>query len=167
MTNKSIGLIQKIRKATGAGVMDIKRALEEAGEDEVKILEILKEKGFDKAAKRIGRELKAGLIASYIHSNGRIGALVEVGCETDFVAKNEEFRTFVSDLAMQIAATNPKVVSREEAEESGKVADEEILLLQPFIKDQDKTIGELLTEKIAKIGENIQIKRFARFEVGE
>ena len=165
MAEISTALIQKIREATGAGIMDIKRALEEANGEEEKALEVLKAKGLDKAAKKSEREIKAGLVGSYVHSNGKIGVLVEVGCETDFVARNEEFRSFVSDLAMQIAATDPKVVSAVDIA-SGDVEESEVLLNQAFIKDASKTISDLLTEKIAKIGENIQIRRFIRFELG-
>lgn len=167
MAEITMELIQKLREATGAGVMDIKKALVEAAGDETKALEVLKSKGLDKAAKKGEREIKAGLIGSYVHANGKIGVLVEVGCETDFVARNDEFKAFAYDLAMQIAATNPKIISEEDAKNSGEVEESEILLKQAYIKDSSKTIGDLLTEKIAKIGENIKIRRFIRFELGE
>lgn len=194
----SAEMVKELREKTGAGMMDCKKALEDANGDMEKAIELLRERGLAKAAKRASRVAAEGIIESYIHGNGRIGVLVEVNCETDFVARNEEFRQFAKDVAMQIAAANPKYVSREEipqeviekekailrqqALNEGKpenVVDrivegrlekffEEVCLLeQPWIKNPDMKIKDLLAEKIAKIGENIVIRRFARFERGE
>ncbi|ACM60908.1 elongation factor Ts [Caldicellulosiruptor bescii] len=191
-------MVKELREKTGAGMMDCKKALEDAGGDMDKAIELLRERGLAKAAKKASRVAAEGIVESYIHGNGRIGVLVEINCETDFVARNEEFRQFAKDIAMQIAAANPKYVSREEvpldviekektilrqqALNEGKpenVVDrivegrlekffEEVCLLeQPWIKNPDMKIKDLLTEKIAKIGENIVIRRFARFERGE
>ncbi|HHW32094.1 MAG TPA: translation elongation factor Ts [Clostridiaceae bacterium] len=190
--------VKQLRERTGAGMMDCKKALTEANGDIEKAIEILREKGLAAAAKKAGRIAAEGLVDAYIHGDGRIGVLVEVNIETDFAAKNEEFRTFVKDIAMQIAAAKPEYIRREdvpqdiiEKEKSilraqalnegkpEKIVDKMVegriekfykevcLLEQPWIKDPDKTIQQLLNEKIAKIGENINIRRFARFERGE
>lgn len=192
------GMVKELREKTGAGMMDCKKALTEAGGDMERAVEILREKGLAAAAKKAGRIATEGLVESYIHAGGRIGVLVEVNCETDFVAKTEEFKSFVKDIAMQIAAAKPSYIRKEEvpAEEVEKERSilraqalnegkpehivekmvegrlekyfKEICLLeQPFIKDPDKSIDQLLKETIAKIGENISIRRFARFELGE
>lgn len=145
------GDIQKLREETGAGIMECKRALEEAKGDFGKAKEILKERGALIAQKKSERVAGEGVIESYIHSNGKIGALVEINAETDFVARNPEFKEFAHDIAMQIASMDPK--------------DVEGLLEQSFIKDQSLTIRDLLHQKIAKIGENIQIKRFVRYNL--
>jgi elongation factor Ts len=147
--------VKKLREQTGAGIMDAKAALEESGGDLDKATEILHKQGHAKAAKRAGRATGAGLIEAYVHM-GRVGVLVEVGCETDFVAKTDEFKEFVKEIAMQVAATSPESVSD----------GENALLGQPFIKDESKTVGDLLKELIAKLGENIVIKRFSRYELG-
>lgn len=191
-------MVKQLRERTGAGMMDCKRALTEANGDMEKAVEILREKGLAAAAKKAGRIAAEGIVDSYIHGDGRIGVLVEVNIETDFAAKNEEFRAFVKDIAMQIAASKPEYIRREDvpaevvekekeilraqALNEGKPANivdrmvegriekfykEVCLLEQPFIKDPDKTVQQLLTEKIATIGENINIRRFARFERGE
>ncbi|MCL6548464.1 MAG: translation elongation factor Ts [Alicyclobacillus sp.] len=191
-------LVKQLREKTGAGIMDCKRALAEAQGDLERATEILREKGLASAAKKAGRVAAEGVVEAYIHGGGRIGVLVEVNCETDFVAKNEEFRTFVRDVAMQIAASNPQYVRREEVPEDvlnkereilraqtlneGKPAhivdkivegrlekyfQEVCLLEQPFVKDPDKTVGDLVKEKIAHIGENISVRRFVRYVVGE
>ncbi len=191
-------MVRQLRERTGAGMMDCKKALTETNGDEDKAIELLRERGIAKAAKKAGRVAAEGLVESYIHGGGRIGVLVEVNIETDFAAKNEEFKTFVKDVAMQIAASNPEYVRREEvpaailenekeilrvqARNEGKpekIIDkmvegriekyytEKCLLDQAFIKDPDMTIDQLLKEKIAHIGENISIRRFARFERGE
>ncbi|MCL4516013.1 MAG: translation elongation factor Ts [Firmicutes bacterium] len=191
-------MVKELRERTGAGMMDCKRALTETAGDMDKAITYLREKGLAAAAKKAGRIAAEGLVDSYIHLGGRIGVLVEVNCETDFVAKTDDFRAFVKDIAMQIAAAKPEYVSREEvpqevlerekeiyrsqAKNEGKpdnVAEkivagriekyfkEACLLEQPFIKDPDLTIQQLLNGKIAKIGENILIRRFARFERGE
>jgi len=192
------GMVKELREKTGAGMMDCKKALTEAGGDMERAVEILREKGLAAAAKKAGRIATEGLVESYIHAGGRIGVLVEVNCETDFVAKTEEFKSFVKDIAMQIAAAKPSYIRKEEvpveevekkrsilraqALNEGKPEHivekmvegrlekyfKEICLLeQPFIKDPDKSIDQLLKETIAKIGENISIRRFARFELGE
>jgi len=194
----SASMVKELRGRTGAGMMDCKKALVESNGDMEKAIEYLREKGIAKAAKKAGRIAAEGIVDAYIHGDGRIGVLLEVNIETDFAAKNEEFRSFVKDIAMQIAAMNPRYVRREEvpAEEIAKEREilkaqamnegkpehiaekivegrlekffnEVCLLEQPFIKDNDKTVEEVLKEKIAKIGENINIRRFVRFEKGE
>jgi elongation factor Ts len=152
--------IKELRDLTGAGIMECKRALEEGGsiEDAQKLL---KEWGLATAEKKAGREASQGLIESYIHS-GRIGALVEVNCETDFVARTEDFRVLAREIAMQVAATNPSRLNAQEPAEDGDVP----LLDQPYIRDPNKTVQDLLNEAIAKVRENIVIRRFARFELG-
>ena len=190
--------VRELRELTGAGMMECKRVLEETNGDKEKATELLRERGVVKAAKKAGRIAAEGLVESYIHGDGRIGVLVEVNIETDFAAKNPEFREFVKDIAMQIAATKPEYVRREEVpveviekekeiikaqalnEGKPEAAIEKIvtgridkffaeacLLEQDFIKDPDKTVQQVLTEKIANIGENITIRRFVRFERGE
>ena len=146
----SIIEIQKLREDTGLGIIECKKAYEEAAGDIKKAKAILKERGFEKAAKKSERETKSGIIEAYAHS-GRIGVLLELLCETDFVAKNKEFRGLAHDLALQIASMAPK--------------DEKELLSQPFIKDESITISELMKSIIAKTGENIKIKRFIRYEL--
>ncbi|MGI6084106.1 MAG: translation elongation factor Ts [Acetivibrionales bacterium] len=191
-------MVKDLRDRTGAGMMDCKKALIETNGDMDKAIEYLREKGIAKAAKKSGRLASEGIVDSYIHGGGRIGVLVEVNIETDFAAKNEEFRLFVKDIAMQIAAMNPSYVKREDvpadliekekeilkaqAINEGKPAhiaekmvngriekyyNEICLLEQPFIKENDKTVQQVLQEKISTIGENISIRRFVRFEMGE
>ncbi|GAX90554.1 translation elongation factor Ts [Effusibacillus lacus] len=190
--------VKVLRERTGAGMMDCKKALTEANGDMEKAVEILRERGLAAAAKKAGRIAAEGIVESYIHMGGKIGVLVEVNCETDFVAKTEEFRSFVRDVAMHIAAAKPLYVRREEVPAEDvekeksilraqtlnegkpeKIVDKIVegridkffkdtcLLEQPFVKNPDQTIQELVSEKIAKIGENISIRRFARFEMGE
>ncbi|MCG8539788.1 MAG: translation elongation factor Ts [Clostridia bacterium] len=190
-------MVKELREKTSAGMLDCKKALVETNGDMEKAIELLREKGLAKAAKKAGRIAAEGLVESYIHG-GRIGVIVEVNSETDFVAKNEEFKVFAKDVAMQIAASNPQYVRREEVSEEVIEKEKEILrnqalnegkpekivdkmvegriekyfkevclLEQPFIKNPDITIQDLLNEKIAKIGENLNIRRFSRFEVGE
>jgi elongation factor Ts len=194
----SATMIKDLRERTGAGMSDCKKALTEVNGDMEKAIDYLRAKGLAKAAKKAGREATEGLIVSYIHGGGRIGVLVEINCETDFVARNEDFVSFTKDVAMQIAAMAPQFVRKEEvsadviarekavllekAKESGKPEPvvqkmvegqlskwmKEICLLdQPFVKNPDKTIDQLQQELIAKIGENIKIRRFVRFELGE
>ena len=189
-------LIKKIREQTGAGVIDIKKALEEAKGDEKGAIEALRRKGLEKADKKGDREAKEGVIASYVHSNGKVAALVKVLCETDFVARNEEFKELANDLAMQVAAMNPLEVSPEDVSEEvvaeyrkdwekelteekkpeeimekimkgkeEKLRSEHALLTQAFIKDQDRTVEDVVKEKIAKIGENIKVEKFVRVEL--
>lgn len=191
-------MVKELREKTGAGMLDCKKALEEANGDIAKASEILREKGLAAAANKAGRAATEGSVQSYIHAGGRVGVLVEVNCETDFVANTDDFKDFVKDVAMQIAAANPKFVTREEVPEEilakekeilrsqalnegkpehivdrmvegriNKYYEEYCLLEQSFIKDPDKTVSALLNEKISKIGENISIRRFARFELGE
>ena len=160
-------MVKQLRETTGAGVMDCKRALEDAGGDMEKAIAILREKGIAAAAKRAERETNQGVVQSYIHAGGRIGVLVEVNCETDFVAKTDEFTSLARDIAMQIAAMNPLVVSVEDRKPEMEGRDEEVALLsQPFIKDSGKTIGDMVKDAIAKTGENVRVSRFVRFELG-
>ena len=190
--------VKELREKTGAGMMDCKKALTESDGDLEEAVKVLRTRGLAAAAKRSERATNQGLIDSYIHANGKIGVLVEVGCETDFVARNEDFRAFVHDLAMHVAASAPLYVSREDvpADEvdhemsiykeqaaatgkpdnilekiaSGKLEKyygQVCLMEQAFVKDDSLTIEQLLGELVAKIGENIQIKRFVRFELGE
>jgi len=194
----SAATVKELRDKTGAGMMDCKRALEEANGEIEKAIEILREKGIAKAAKKSGRATKEGLIASYIHPGDKLGVLVEINCETDFVAKTDVFKELVKDVAMQVAAASPLVISREELSEemiekekqiyktqalnegkpekiidkivNGKIEKyfkEVCLLEQPFIRDQDRTITDLFNDAITKLGENMMIKRFCRYRLGE
>jgi elongation factor Ts len=194
----SVDMIKSLREKTGAGMMDCKKALTECGGDVEKAITWLREKGMASAAKKASRVAAEGLVEAYIHAGGRIGVLVEVNIETDFAAASAEFKGFVKDVAMQIAAMNPKWVTKEEVPAAvleseraiyrtealnegkpekivdriadGKLAkfyNDNCLLEQAFIRDDSTTIGALLKEKIAKIGENISIRRFVRFEMGE
>lgn len=187
--------IKKIREKTGAGVVEIKKALEEAKGDEAEAIKILKVKGQERASKKSERSTQEGIVASYVHSNGRIGAAVKLLCETDFVARNEEFKALAQDIAMHVAAMNPKYTKPEEVDQklvdkekeiwmsqlknegkpenliSGIMAGKEkkfresmALLTQPFVKNPEQTVGELITEKMAKVGENIQVGEFWRTE---
>ena len=198
MSEVSAAMIKDLRERTGAGMSDCKKALTEVSGDMEKAIDYLRTKGLAKAAKKAGREATEGAIVSYIHGAGRIGVLLEVNCETDFVARNEDFQGFTRDIALQIAAMNPQVVRKDEvsadlvarerevllakAKETGKpepviqkMVDGQIskwmkeicLLDQPFLKDNDKTIEQVQQELISKIGENIKIRRFVRFELGE
>jgi len=192
------GMVKELRERTGAGMMDCKKVLVETCGDIEKAIDELRTKGLAKAAKKAGRVASEGVVQSYIHGKGRIGVLVEVNCETDFVGNTDEFRQLAYDIAMQIAAANPTYLCREDvpaadiehereiikaqAREEGKpekviekMVDgriekfykENCLLEQAFIKDQDKTIQQLVHENVARIGENITVRRFARFELGE
>lgn len=163
-------LVMELRARTGAGVMDCRRALAEAGGDLERAAGLLRTWGVAKAEKKAGREAREGLVESYIHGGGRIGVLVEVNCETDFVARTEDFRRLARELAMQVAATDPRYVSRDEVPEEQRDNPElaqAILLEQPYIRDDRRTVADLLTEAVAKVGENIQVRRFARFKVRE
>ncbi len=168
MAEISTAMVKELREATGAGVMDCRRALDESGGDLKKATEILREKGIAAAAKRSGREANQGLVESYIHGGGRVGVLLELNCETDFVANTEDFKSLARNIAMQIAAMNPQVVSVEDREGKdieGK--DEEVVLLaQPYIRDGSQTIKALINDTIAKTGENIRVNRFVRYELG-
>ncbi|NOZ07677.1 MAG: translation elongation factor Ts [FCB group bacterium] len=194
----SAAAVKDLRARTGAGMMDCKKALVEADGDTEKAIEALRKAGIAKAEKKSGRAANDGAISTYIHPGAKLGVLLEVNCETDFVAKTPDFQQFTKDVAMHIAASNPLVVSREELDpgvvekereifteltrKSGKPEKiipkivegriekfygEVVLLEQSFVKDPDKTVKDLLTETIAKLGENITISRFARFELGE
>jgi elongation factor Ts len=195
-TKIMLELIKKIREKTGAGVVDVKKALDAAGGDENKAIEIIRKKGQEKAAKKSERTAQEGVVASYVHSNGKVGAMVKLHCETDFVARNEEFRNLAQDISMHITAMNPKylrpqdvpteIVEKEreiwfsqiedqnkpkeilekifEGKEK-KFREEMSLLTQSFIKNPEQTIEELIMEKIAKTGENIQIGEFSRLEL--
>jgi elongation factor Ts len=170
--------VKELREMTGAGIMDCKRALEQADGDVAKATDLLKQQGLAKAEKKSGRAASQGLIEPYIHGGGRIGAIVEVNCETDFVARTSDFRDLAHDLAMQVAATSPSYVSVEdipdeawpglEREYGGReqATAAVVLLEQPFIRDSKLTIRDLVRDRIAKLGENIVVSRFARFEVG-
>jgi elongation factor Ts len=160
--------IKSLRKKSGAGIMDCRSALMGCDGDIDKALKILKEKGLLKAQKKAERTTGAGLVEAYIHTAGRIGALVEVNCETDFVARTDEFKDLAHCLAMQVAAMNPQYIAEKDIPKKDKkvVAAEACLLLQPYIKDPTKTITDIITEIIAKTGENIRVSRFIRYELG-
>ena len=191
-------MVRELREMTGAGVLECKNVLVETEGDMEKAAQTLRERGMAKAAKKVGREASEGLIGHYIHAGSQVAALVEVNCETDFVARTPDFQAFVHDIAMQIVASNPKYVSREDIPADvleneraiyrqqfldqgkperildrivdGKLSkfyEETCLLEQPFIKDDDKKVSALITEMIAKLGENIVIRRFSRMQVGE
>lgn len=175
----STELVKELRAMTGAGVMDCKRALEEAGGNLEKAVEILRKQGLAKAEKKLGREAGQGLIHTYIHAGGRIGAMIELNCETDFVARTEDFKALAHDLAMQAAAVPPRFVSVDEVTDEARAAgikefgDEKrffesaVFLAQPFIKEPRRSIEDVVRDTIAKVGENIVVRRVARFEVGE
>lgn len=160
-------MVKELRQSTGAGVMDAKRALEEAGGDADGAAKILREKGLQKAAGKSDRATSQGAVVSYIHGEGRIGALVELNCESDFVANTDGFRELARDIAMQIAAMSPLAVSVDDRTDEMEGSDEQVVLLcQPFIRDNSTTIGDMIQEAIAKMGENIRVNRFARYELG-
>jgi len=190
--------IRELRARTGAGVLDCKKAIAESGGDIQKAIDVLRKRGIAKAESKAGREAKEGIIEAYIHPGAKLGVLLELNCETDFVARNQEFKNLAHDVAMHIAASDPVAVSRgdvpeevlqrereiytEQARASGKpehvvekvVAGrldkyykENCLLEQPFVKDPDKTVKDVVTEAIARLGENIFVQRFQRFKVGE
>jgi elongation factor Ts len=159
-------MIKELREQCGAGVMDCRSALVSTKGDVEKALAILKEKGLAKAQKKAERVTMQGMVESYIHTAGRIGALVEVNCETDFVARTDDFKRLVHDIAMQVAALAPKYISEEDKPKDNEAASVEVCLLsQPFIKDPTKTINDLIVETISKTGENIKVRRFTRYEL--
>jgi elongation factor Ts len=159
--------VRRLRDETGAGMLDCKKALESAGGDFAKAKEILNEQGMATAMKRAERATAEGVVHSYIHHNQRVGALVEINCESDFVARTEDFKNLVAAVALQVAGANPKYLSKEEIPEGSEDDPKQAVLLeQPYIKDESQTIGDLLTETIRKTGENVRIRRFARFELG-
>jgi len=161
-------MVKELRGQCGAGIMECRNALLEAEGDIDKALQILKEKGLLKAEKKAGRATTQGLIETYVHTGGRIGAIVEVNCETDFVARTDEFKELAHHLAMQVTAMPPQFISKEEVPEGVNIESETAcLLLQPYIKSPDMTVQDIITETIAKVGENIKVKRFARFELGD
>ena len=159
--------IKELRCQSGAGIMDCRRALIETQGDIERALQILKEQSLSQIAKKSKRTAGEGVIEAYIHARGRIGAMVEVNCETDFVARTDEFKELAHNLAMQVAAMSPEFISGEEASEGADVDPQTVcLLLQPYIKDPDKTVQDIIAETIAKVGENIKVSRFARFALG-
>ncbi len=159
--------IRKLREETGGGIMDCKRALEDAGGDHDRAIALLRERGVASAEKKASRTAGQGIVESYIHAGGRIGVLLEINCETDFVARTDTFRGLAHDIAMQIAATNPRALDEASLPADAEGSPEELVLLkQPFIKDPGRTIDALIREAIAKTGENIVVRRFARFELG-
>ena len=161
-------MIRELRDKTGAGIMDAKRALEDSDGDSSKAEELLREKGLASAAKRAGRAASEGVVESYIHSGGRIGAMIEVNCETDFVARTDDFQGLAKNLAMQVAAMSPRFVDSESVPEgTDDVKDEELLLEQDYIREPGVKIGELIKQLSAKTGENIVVSRFSRFELGQ
>ena len=175
----SAAQVKELREITGAGIMECKRALTEANGNIEKAIDLLRQSGLAKADKKAGRVAAQGLIEPYIHSGGRIGAIVEVNCETDFVARTDDFKELAHDLAMQVAATNPRFLTEEEITEGDWAALEKefgdrrraveavVFLEQPFIKNGRLSIRDLVRTAIGKLGENIVVRRFARFEVGE
>jgi len=193
-----MSMVKKLREETGIGILECKKAIAESNNDFTKAAEILRKKGFEKAKSKSSRVTKQGLIGSYIHTNGKIGVLVELGCETDFVAKNEDFQNLLKDISMQIAAMNPQYISSDDIPEDVLEKEKEIyrvqlkdsgkpeniiekiiegklkkfyseicLLNQNFFKEEKLTIENLIVEKIHKIGENIVVKRFVRYQLGE
>lgn len=198
MANITAGLVKELRELTGAGMMDCKKALVEKDGDLTKAAEYLREKGIADSVKKAGRIAAEGIVASYIHMGGRIGVLLELNCETDFVAKTDKFQQLAADLAMQIAAAKPEYVSKEDVPAEALEKEQEILtqqalnegkpekvvekmvagriekfykevclLEQPYIKGDDESVGDLIKQAIAEIGENINVRRFVRYEMGE
>ena len=168
----TVDMIKSLREKTGAGIMDCKRALEEAKGDGEHAMELLRGKGLADAAKRAGKETREGIVEAYIHTGSRLGALVEVSCETDFVARTTELKELAHDLAMQVAAmpstTYIDQAEAEEADEDDSRPLEEISLLdQSFIKDPSRTVRDVVQDTVAKVGENVRVRRFARFALGE
>ena len=160
-------LVKELRDQCGAGIMECRNALIEAQGDMGKALQILKERGLLKAEKKAQRATSEGLVEAYIHAGGHIGAMVEVNCETDFVARTDEFKELAHHLAMQVAAMPPQFISAKEISEGTDVEPQTAcLLLQPYIKNPDKTVQDIIAETIAKVGENIKVSRFVRFELG-
>ncbi len=202
MAEITASLVKSLREKTGAGMMECKAALTEANGSEEQAVEILRKKGIATAGKKEGRVTAEGVVGSYIHMGGKVGVMVEINCETDFVARGEEFQQLVKDVAMHIAAVDPKYVNREQVQADvldkereilreqlkndpknankpddvmnkiiegrvGKYYEDNVLLDQPFVKDPSKTVGELVTEKVASIKENITVRRFTRYKMGE
>jgi len=198
MSDVSPKLVRDLRDKTGAGIMDCKKALAESSGDLEKAVVFLRERGLAAAAKKATRAAAEGVVGSYVHGGGKIGVLIEVNCETDFVARTPDFQALVKDLAMQVAASNPRFVTRDDVPESIMESEREIyraqagqtgkpaavlekivtgklekffseacLLEQPFVKEPERTVGQVVTDVIARLGENVVVRRFARFQVGE
>ncbi len=164
----SLESIKELREQTGAGIMQCRNALEKHEGNREKALEFLKEQGLLKAKAKAERTVAEGLVEAYIHTGGRVGAMVELNCETDFVARTDEFKELAHNIAMQVAAMAPQFVSEADIPKKADVDPKAAcLLLQPYIKDQELTIQDIITETIARVGENIKVSRFARFELGE
>ena len=164
----SLDLIRELREESGAGIMQCRNALEKHEGNREKALKFLKEQGLLKAKEKAERTAADGLVEAYIHTGGRVGALVELNCETDFVARTDEFKELAHNLAMQVAAMDPQFISAADIPKKADVdPDAACLLRQPYIKDQEQTIEDIITETIARVGENIKVSRFARFELGE
>ena len=162
-----IVMVTELRHQSGAGVMACRGALLEAQGDMERALQILKQRSLFQAQKKAKRVTTQGIIEAYVHTKGRIGAMIELNCETDFVARTDEFKELAHNLAMQVAAQDPKFLAKEEVpEEADIVSEMDCLLLQPYIKSPDKIVQDIIAEAVAKVGENIQVSRFARFEVG-
>jgi elongation factor Ts len=158
--------VMQLRERTGAGVMDCRRALQDTNGDMERAAALLREKGIERAEKKAGREARQGLIESYIHAGGRVGAIVELNCETDFVARNPQFRELAHELAMQVAAMNPSHIGGPVADGEEPPPGDSPLLEQAYIRDSSRKISDLVKEGVASFGENIVIRRFARFELG-
>ena len=163
-----VKLVRTLRDQTGAGIMDCKEALEKSGGDMEKAVQTLREKGVASATKRVGKDTNEGIVETYVHTGGRVGAMVELGCETDFVARTEEFQKLAHDICMQIAAMGPVYINADEIEEGDDRPPAQIaLMLQPFIKNGSSSVGEMVRELAGKVGENVRVIRFSRLAVGE
>ncbi len=167
MNTISADQVKELRDMTGAGIMDSKRALESAEGNMEKAVAALMESGLAKASKKTGRSALQGIVEAYIHTGGRVGSLVELNCETDFVARTPEFKSLARDLAMQIAAMSPKYIDRESIPDERGVSEDEVLWEQVYIRDGSMKVGDLVNQMIAKVGENIKIGRMQRFALGE
>jgi len=164
----SVELVRALRDQTGAGIMECKEALEKSGGDLEKAIGALREKGLAGVAKRVGRDTTEGVIETYLHTGGRVGAMVELGCETDFVARTEEFQKLAHDIAMQVAAMGPEYVDKDDIKEGDtRPPAQTCLMLQPYIKNSSSSVGEMIKELAAKVGENVRVVRFTRLAVGE
>lgn len=163
----AVSTVKEVRVATGAGILECRNALQEAGGDVGRAIQLLKGKGLAKAEKKQSRATSQGLIEAYVHTGGRVGALVEVNCETDFVARTPQFQQLAHDLTLQVAATSPQFIAEAEMPPDSQLNPQEVCLLQqPFIKNPQKTVKDIIMETIALVGENVRVRRFARFELG-
>ena len=168
MTTISADAIKELRERTSAGIMDCKNALQDANGDMDQAIALLRERGIATVAKKASRAANEGLIETYVHAGGRIGVIVELNCETDFVARTDDFKELAHNIALQVAAMNPQAIDDERPLDDLDTSDGEPRLLhQPFVKDSSQTIGNLLTDTVAKVGENIVIRRFVRYGLGE